>query len=106
MQAVKGQTQKRAALQIAVKTGVLRRCKYHWYYLNAMNDDALEHAFRLGNFLISRMAKPVRCFKGNRQRLAQAILRCRDKAGTICPHCAHEAKEGWNEHQLPALQPH
>ncbi|MFO0813035.1 MAG: hypothetical protein U0796_07440 [Gemmatales bacterium] len=77
----------RAAMQIALKTGVLTRCPHHWVYLRNTDDAALEHAFRLGNFLISHFAKSVACFKGDRRKLADAILRCREDADTTCPLC-------------------
>lgn len=77
----------RAAMQIALKTGVLRRCPHHWEYLRTNDADALEHAFRLGNYLISHFAKSVACFKGDRKKLAEAILRCRDEAEERCALC-------------------
>jgi len=99
-QAGKRQTPARAALQIAVKTGLLRRCPSHWYYVDTQDKDALEHAFRLGNYLISHFAKQVACFKGDRQELADAILRCQKRAGTTCPLCSEERGK------LPELRPH
>jgi hypothetical protein len=77
----------RAAMQIALKTGVLRRCPHHWVYLRSNDPESLEHAFRLGNYLISHFAKNVACFKGDRKKLAEAILRCRDEADERCAFC-------------------
>ncbi len=103
---IKLPTQQRAAMQIAIKTGVVRRCPLHWYYINAMDDTAIEHAYRLGNYLISHLAKSVACYKGDRQKLFKAILKCRDDAAIVCPHCVREAKAGWPEQGMPALRPH
>lgn len=90
---VKLRPQARAALQIAIKTGVLVRCPRHGTYVDSLRDDALQHAYRLGNYLITHFARSVACFKGDRQQLAEAIQQCRRKAGAICPHCAEEAGE-------------
>lgn len=80
----------RAAMKIALKTGLLRQCTRHWVYLRSKNTNALEHAFRLGNYLISHFARSVACFKGNRQLMTDTILKCSDQAPTHCPHCAGE----------------
>ena len=78
----------RSAMQIALRTGVLKRCPHHWVYLRSEDPQALEHAFRLGNYLVSHFAKSVACYKGDRKRLANAILHCRDHAPHECSQCA------------------
>jgi hypothetical protein len=78
----------RAAMQIALKTGLLKQCTSHWVYFKTLNADAMEHAFRLGNYLISRFARSVKCFKGDRKLLAETIVKCCDNAPTCCPKCA------------------
>ena len=75
-------------MQIALKTGLLKVCTNHWVYVKSLNKDALEHAFRLGNYLISRFARSVNCFKGNRKLMADTLVKCRDKAPAFCPKCA------------------
>lgn len=82
----------RAAMQIALKTGLIQPCTRHWVYLKTLNSDALEHACKLGNYLISHFARSVACFKGNRQLLMDTIVRCRENAADRCPQCAIEAR--------------
>ena len=81
-------TTQRAAMQIALKTGLLKVCTNHWVYVKSLNSDAQEHAFRLGNYLISRFARSVKCFKGNRKLMTETIVKCCDKAPVFCPKCA------------------
>ena len=78
----------RAAMRIALKTGLIRQCTQHWVYFKSMNTDALEHAMRLGNYLISHFARSVKCFKGDRKLMADSIVKCRNEAAACCPHCA------------------
>lgn len=78
----------RAAMRIALKTGLLRQCVHHWVYFKSNNPDALEHAIRLGNYLISHFSRLVKSFKGDRKRLSDAIVKCWREAPTHCPHCA------------------
>ena len=85
-------TTQRAAMQIALKTGLLKVCTNHWVYVKTLNKDALEHAFRLGNYLISRFARSVKCFKGNRKLMADTLVKCCDNAPEFCPKCAGIAK--------------
>lgn len=78
----------RAAMQIALKTGLLHKCANHWVYLKSRNADALEHAIRLGNYLISHLSRKVACFKGNRKLMVDTIVKCRDQAPACCPMCS------------------
>lgn len=81
----------RAAMKIALKAGLLRQCVKHWVYLKSMNSDALEHAIRLGNYLISHFSRSVACFKGDRKLMADTLVKCRDKALLQCPQCHQKA---------------
>ncbi|HMO35113.1 MAG TPA: hypothetical protein PKA06_03645 [Gemmatales bacterium] len=80
----------RAALTIAVKTGVVEQCPAHWVYYRSHRARPLEHAYRLGNYLISRLAKLVRCFQGDRQKLMHAIKLCLKDLPATCLHCQYD----------------
>lgn len=77
----------RAALYIALKAGVLQQCTRHWVYFRSRKANALDHAYRLGNYLISHFAKAVACYKGNRQLMTDAINKCHQKAPECCEQC-------------------
>lgn len=77
----------RAALYIAFKAGVLQQCTRHWVYFRSQNSNALEHAYRLGNYLISHFARVVKAFKGDRKRMTDAINQCHQKAPHCCEQC-------------------
>ncbi len=78
----------RAAMYIALKGGALQQCVKHWVYFRSRKADSLEHAYRLGNYLISHFAKVVKAFKGDRKRMTDAINTCLAKAPFCCPQCA------------------
>ena len=70
-EAVTEQDGKRAAaIQIALEVGLLERCPDHGCVYDAMNDFALEDAFRCGESLMMRNDPSVAVFQGNRQKVA------------------------------------
>ncbi|MFT3880092.1 MAG: hypothetical protein QM703_10590 [Gemmatales bacterium] len=83
---------KRAAMQIAIKAGLLKPCTQHWVYLKSRQADALEHAFRLGNYLISHFARSVACFKGNRKLMTDTLVKCRNEGLDYCPQCQAQGR--------------
>jgi hypothetical protein len=80
----------RAAMYIALKAGALQQCVRHWVYFRSRKADSMEHAYRLGNYLISHFAKSVISFKGDRKRMADAINTCLAKAPLCCSQCGTE----------------
>lgn len=82
----------RAAMRIALKAGLLKPCTKHWVYLKSSQADALEHAFRLGNYLISHFARSVACFKGNRKMMTEALMKCRNEGLDYCPQCQAQGR--------------
>lgn len=82
----------RAAMQIALKAGLLKQCTQHWVYLKSRNADTLEHAFRLGNYLISHFARSVACFKGDRKLMTDSIVKCCNEGLEYCPKCLAQGR--------------
>ena len=76
-----------AAIQIALEAGLLERCPDHGCVYDAMNDFALEDAFRCGESLMMRNDSSVAVFEGNRRRLRYAIENIRTGMPNSCPQC-------------------
>jgi hypothetical protein len=76
-----------AAIQIGLEVGLLERCSDHGCVYDAMNDYALEDAFRCGESLITRNHPSVAVFQGNRRRLRYAIENIRSGMPNSCPQC-------------------
>lgn len=83
----------RAAMSIALRAGALRQCFKHWVYYRSSKPDVMDHAYRLGNYLISHYAKSVACFKGDRRLMADAVNRCMEDAPVTCQLCAMEHEQ-------------
>jgi len=61
------------AVQIGLEVGLLEKCPVHGCVYDAMNDFALEDAFRCGESLMTKNDPLVAVFQGNRRRLHHAI---------------------------------
>lgn len=96
----------RAVMKIALKTGLLRKCPHHWVYLQSHDADSLQHAIRLGNYLISRMARTVACFKGDRKRMIHELMKCKEEAPLHCAECEDFAMRDSRNSDLPLLKQH
>jgi hypothetical protein len=82
------QDAKRAvAIQIALEAGLLEKCAYHRCVYDAMDDFALEGAYRCGEAKITRNDPSVAIFLGNRRRLHHAIEDVRSGMPNSCPAC-------------------
>ncbi|MBN1394516.1 MAG: hypothetical protein JW959_05800 [Pirellulales bacterium] len=82
------QDAKRAvAMEIALKVGLLEKCEEHGCVYDAMNDFALEDAFRFADALMSQNDPSVDVFVGNRKRMRHAIENIRAGMPNCCPEC-------------------
>jgi hypothetical protein len=82
------QDSKRAvAIQIALEVGLLEQCPDHGCVYDAMNDFALEDAFRCAEALMARNDPSVAAFQGNRKRLHYAVENIRSGMPNSCPQC-------------------
>jgi hypothetical protein len=76
-----------AAIEIALEVGLLERCPDHGCVYDAMNDYALDDAFRCGESLMLRNDPTVAVFQGNRKRLHYVIENIRTGMPNSCPQC-------------------
>jgi hypothetical protein len=76
-----------AAIHIALEVGLLEKCQVHGCVYDAMNDFALEDAFRYGESLIAQNDPTVAAFQGNRKRLHYVIDNIRFGMPNSCPEC-------------------
>jgi hypothetical protein len=75
------------ATEIALKVGLLEKCEEHGCVYDAMNDFALEDAFRYGEALITRNDPAVAAFAGNRKRLHHVLENIRSGLPNCCDEC-------------------
>ena len=75
------------AVQIGLEVGLLEKCETHGCVFDAMNDFALEDAFRCAESLITRNDPSVAIFQGNRKRLHHSIEDVRSGMSNCCPDC-------------------
>jgi hypothetical protein len=75
------------AVQIALEVGLLKKCEQHGSVYDAMNDFAMEDAFRYAESLITRNDPLVAIFEGNRRRLHRAVEEVRSGMPNGCPEC-------------------
>jgi len=78
-----------AAVEIALKVGLLEKCETHGCIFDSMNDFALEDALRYGDSLMANNDPAVAVFEGNRKRLHYAIEHVRTGMPNCCPECFH-----------------
>ena len=82
------QDAKRAvAMDIALKVGLLEKCEEHGCVYDAMNDFALEDAFRFADTLMAQSDPSVAVFVGSRKRLHHAIENIRSGMPNCCSDC-------------------
>ena len=77
------------AVQIGLDVGLLEKCDVHGCVYDAMNDFALDDAYRCGEALIISNDPAVAVFQGNRKRLHLAIEDVRSGMPNSCPDCYH-----------------
>ena len=75
------------AMDIALKVGLLEKCEEHGCVYDAMNDFALEDAFRFADTLMAQSDPSVAVFVGSRKRLHHAIENIRSGMPNCCPDC-------------------
>ena len=75
------------AIKIGLEVGLLEKCPIHGCVFDALNDFALEDAFRCGDALMSENSPLVAAFEGNRRRLRHAIENVRSGMPNGCPDC-------------------
>ncbi|MEN6449306.1 MAG: hypothetical protein ABFC96_02350 [Thermoguttaceae bacterium] len=76
-----------AAIEIALKVGLLEKCEAHGCVFDAMNDFAMEDAIRYGDALMAQSDPLVACFAGNRKRLHSTIEGIRAGLSNCCDDC-------------------
>ncbi len=79
-----------AAVEIAIQSGLLKRCPYHDYFYFAGEYDYTA-AYKLGNHLMSHNDPLTEIFEGDRHAMTDKIKEAIDSAGEGCPGC-----EAWN----------
>ncbi len=75
------------AVDIALKVGLLEKCEEHGCLYDAMNDFALEDAFRYADTLVTRNDPAVAAFAGNRKRLHHVLEDIRTGLPNCCDQC-------------------
>ena len=75
------------ATEIALKVGLLEKCEEHGCVYDAMNDFALEDAFRYGETLMTRNDPAVAAFAGT----ANGCTTCWRTSARDCPTAATSA---------------
>ena len=75
------------AVKIALEVGLLEQCREHGCVYDAMNDFALDDAFRCGDSLVAENDPLVAVFEGNRKRLRHALEDIRSGMPNGCPDC-------------------
>ena len=78
---------RQVAMNIALKVGLLEKCEEHGCVYDAMNDFALDDAFRYADTLMAQNDPSVAVFVGNRKRLHHAIEHVRTGMSNCCPEC-------------------
>jgi hypothetical protein len=76
-----------SALRIAEIAGLVGRCDVHEVYFDLLDDEQLEHAYRLANKLVSEGDPLVAVFDGDRRELTNFVRDCRSEIGMDCPGC-------------------
>jgi uncharacterized protein (DUF983 family) len=85
--AVEQDGKRAAAIEIAIEVGLLERCPDHGCVYDAMNDYALEDAFRCGESRMMQNDPLVAAFQGNRKRMHYVIENIRSGMPNSCPQC-------------------
>ena len=75
------------AVKIGLEVGLLEKCEVHGCVFDAMNDFALEDAFRYAESLATLNDPLVAVFAGNRKKLHHAVEECRTGMPNCCPDC-------------------
>jgi hypothetical protein len=76
-----------AAVQVALKVGLLRTCRHHDDQLLDPLSCNVEDAYRLGNYLVTKNEELVSVFKGDRRELTDYLQQIANDFGTECPIC-------------------
>jgi hypothetical protein len=76
-----------AAVEIALKVGLIDKCIEHGCLFDAMNDFVLEDAYRLGASLMAENHPTVAVFQGSRNRMNRAIDNVRTGLSNCCDEC-------------------
>jgi hypothetical protein len=84
---MKTNDKREVAREIAARVGLLKKCETHEYYIDPLNDEAFESAYRLANSLISNNDPLVSIFRGDRHELTDFIKDVRSDVGLSCPGC-------------------
>ena len=82
------------AVQIGLEVGLLEKCPVHGCVFDAMNDFALDDAFRCAESLIAQNDPMVAVFQGNRRRLHHAVEEVRSGMDNCCPECYEAQHKG------------
>ncbi|MEN6457827.1 MAG: hypothetical protein ABFC63_02765 [Thermoguttaceae bacterium] len=82
-----------AATEIGLKVGLLERCELHGAIYDAMNDFALEDAFRYGEALMTKNDPSVAVFAGNRKRLHLLLENIRTGLPNCCDECYYASQQ-------------
>ena len=82
------------AMDIALKVGLLEKCEEHGCVYDAMNDFALEDAFRFADTLMAQSDPSVAMFAGNRKRLHHVLENIRSGLPNCCSDCFYAKQNG------------
>jgi len=82
------------ATEIAIRAGILQRCKNHPDTVLGTDDTDYTDAYKLGNHLISKGDPLVSIFKDDRHEMTNKVQEAIESAGMgYCPSCAKWASE-------------
>lgn len=81
------------AIEIALEVGLLEKCEQHGCVYDAMNDFALEDAFRCADTRMARNDPSVAVFAGNRKRVHHAIEHVRTGMPNCCTACFYARQD-------------
>jgi hypothetical protein len=81
------------AVQIGLEVGLLEKCESHGCIYDAMNEFALQDAYRCGESLLAQNDPLVAPFGGSRNKLHHAIDESLMGISNCCPDCFYAKKK-------------
>jgi len=82
-----------AAVEIALKVGLIEKCEEHGCLYDAMNDFVLDDAYRYGATLMAQNDPKVAVFHGSRNRMNHAIDNVRTGLPNCCSECYYASRK-------------
>lgn len=82
---------KEVAKVIACRVGLLKKCQLHEEFFDSQENN-LESAYKIANFLVTNKDPLVEIFNGDRRNITDLLSCICDEHGSSCPLCERNAK--------------